>query len=179
MNTIHEAQTLTTIRLSDVQKMVMTKIIGSATPETAHEEISDGRNLVAARNILGKLGLIEFTEGTADVTDEGKKVMKDENLIDDSEELTSDGQVYSQAKDLRDLEDKDREGTAPPEGGAPEDEFGGDELDLGGEEGADKESGEDDRNLDLGESMDSLKLIQEIAKVEATIRKINEMNKKP
>ena len=176
MNTIYEAQTLTTIRLSDVQKMVMTKIIGSATPETAHEEISDGRNLVAARNILGKLGLIEFTEGTAAVSAEGKKVMKDENLIDDSEQLTSDGQQYSQAKEPSDLKDKDQEGMAPPEGGEPEDELGGDELDLGGEEGTDEEGSEDD--LDLGESMDSLKLIQEIAKVEATIRKINEVNKK-
>lgn len=140
MKKITETRTLSTIHLSDMQKSVLSKIIGSATPETAVEEISDGRNMVANRDILLKLGLIQTTERDAVVTDAGKEVMRDENLIDDSDQLTQDGQQYSQAKDPNDLKDTE-DGMADPgiEGpaGAEDPMAGGeDDMGMGGEEPA-------------------------------------------
>ena len=143
MKNISETRTLSTIHLSDTQKAVLSKIIGSATPETALEEISDGRNMVAARDILQKLGLIEVTDRDASITDEGNEVMKDENLVDDMGELTQDGQQYSQVKKPEDMKDTE-DGMADPGIEGPEgqedpmamDPMGDEEPDpsLGGEE---------------------------------------------
>ena len=151
MKKITETRTLSTIHLSDMQKSVLSKIIGSATPETAIEEISDGRNMVANRDILIDLKLIQTTEKDAVVTDAGKEVMRDENLIDDSDQLTQDGQQYSQAKDPNDLKDTEDGMADPdiegPEGAGVEDPMAGDEPDLdltGGEEPAP----EDDLSLE-------------------------------
>lgn len=126
-----EKQILTTIRLSGTQKAVLTKIIASSTEEQAYEQISDGRNLVAARDILKKLGLIEFEEGSATVTDTGKQVMKDENLLDDSDQLTDEGQQFAQSDGTTEIKQQPQ-GQAPME---PAPEEGGDDLGLGDEEG--------------------------------------------
>ena len=146
MKNISETRTLSTIHLSDMQKSVLSKIIGSATPETALEEISDGRNMVAARDILQDLKLIAFDERQASVTDEGNEVMKDENLVDDMGELTQDGQQYSQAKkpeDFKDTEDGMADpGIEGPEG--QEDPLAGEEPDLG----LGDQEGEDDLSLE-------------------------------
>ena len=127
---LSEKQILTTIRLSSVQKEVLTKIIAAPSEELAYEQISDGRNLVAARDILAKLKLIEFTEGSATVTDSGKKVMKDENLIDDSDQLTPDGEQFVQAQNASDTQ-KPQAGAEPTEPAAgAAGSGGGDDLDL-------------------------------------------------
>lgn len=164
MDKITEAQTITNIHLSDTQKVVLTKIIASATPTTAHEAISDGRNLVEARNLLAKLGLIQFDQGTAAVTPEGEEVMRDENLIDEMGQLTPDGEQYSQVEDPNDLRDE-KQGVAPPDAGAPEQPVGG-EQDV-------------DLELDIGESVNSLNLIREIAVMEATVRNVRRLNNLP
>jgi hypothetical protein len=95
MNILNEKRTLTTIRLTDNQKKVMTRIVASATEVLAAEEISKGRQLVTARDLLVKLGLIEFHAGSATLTPEGEKIMKDTNLTDDMGELTEDGNKFA------------------------------------------------------------------------------------
>jgi hypothetical protein len=95
MNILNEKRTLTTIRLTDNQKKVMTRIVASATEVLAAEEISKGRQLVTARDLLVKLGLIEFRDGYAALTPEGEKIMKDTNLTDDMGELTDDGNKFA------------------------------------------------------------------------------------
>lgn len=147
MKNISETRTLSTIHLSDTQKSVLSKIIGSATPETAIEEISDGRNMVAARDILQDLKLIDFDERRASVTDEGREVMRDENLIDGSDQLTQDGQQYSQTDKPGEMDDQEGgmadPGIEGPEG--QEDPMGADPM--AGEEpdmGMDGQEGEDD-----------------------------------
>lgn len=87
-------QLLRSIRLTDNMKKVMTKIIAAPTPEVAAMEISRGQNLVAARDILARLGMIDYDDhdNTASVTDTGLETLKHENLVDDSGQLTPDGQ---------------------------------------------------------------------------------------
>jgi len=95
MNIINEKRTLTTVRLTENQKKVMTRIVASATEVLAAEEISKGRALVTARDLLVKLGLIEYRDGYAALTPEGEKIMKDSNLIDDMGELTEEGNKFA------------------------------------------------------------------------------------
>ena len=95
MNLINEKRTLTTVRLTDNQKKVMTMILSSATEKLAAENISAGRQLITARDILSKLGLIEFRDGYAALTPEGEKLLKDYNLIDDMGELSDEGSKFA------------------------------------------------------------------------------------
>lgn len=88
---------LSTIVLSSNQKKVLAKIIASATPKLAGEAINGDRNLVAAREQLAKLGAIEFVGSEASVTDIGERLAREENLIDEMGELTTDGQAFAQA----------------------------------------------------------------------------------
>lgn len=152
-----EKEILTTIRLSGVQKSVLAKIVAAATPEVGYEQISNGRNFVAARDILKKLGLIDFSEGTASMTEAGNKVMKDENLMDDTGQLTSDGQSYVEAETPNDIK-KPQAGTADPLAD-PEAMGAEDDLGLDGEEGA----GDEDP-FSLDEPMESISLIQKANK---------------
>ena len=95
MRILDEKRVLSTVRLTENQKKVMTRIVASATEKLAAEEISKGRNLVAARDMLVKLGMIEFREGHAALTSDGEQVMKDSNLIDDMGSLTEEGNKFA------------------------------------------------------------------------------------
>lgn len=95
MNLINEKRTLTTVRLTDNQKKVMTRIVSSATEKLAAQEISKGRKFITARDILDKLGMIDFRDGSAMLTDQGEQLMKDYNLIDDMGELTDEGSMFA------------------------------------------------------------------------------------
>lgn len=103
MKQISEVQILPTVHLSDSQKIVMTKIIASPTEQVALEEINNGRNLVAATKELEDLKLIDVSPTSVKVTDTGLDVMKDENLIDDTGELTSVGQQYASVQKIEDV----------------------------------------------------------------------------
>ena len=103
MTKLKETQTLSTVHLSDTQKVVITKIIASPTEQVAIEEISKGRNLVAAKEALVNLGLIEVSDNSITVTNIGHQVMADENLTDESGELTSTGQKYAAVQKPNDL----------------------------------------------------------------------------
>jgi len=121
-----EKQILTTLQLSGVQKTLLAKITAAATPEVAYEQISDGRNFVANRDTLKRLGLISFEEGSASVTEAGKKVMRDENLMDPSDQLTKDGQQYVQVENPNDII-RSKSGTSVADADRPEADSGADE----------------------------------------------------
>jgi hypothetical protein len=95
MKIIIEKEILPTIRLTNTQKEVMTRIIAAPTEKLAAEQIMKGRNKIAARDILIDLQLIEADHKAALVTPEGIQVMKDYNLLDDQEQLTDEGSTYA------------------------------------------------------------------------------------
>lgn len=73
----------------------MTRIHVAPTDKVALDEISGDRQLIAARDILAKLGLIQFSNTSASITDDGKEVMESSYLIDESGELTDEGQKFA------------------------------------------------------------------------------------
>ena len=87
-------QLLRSLRLTTNMQKVMAKILAAPTPAAAAAEISKGQNLVAARDILMKIGLITYKEqpDEATVTDQGQQVLRDENITDESGQLTDQGQ---------------------------------------------------------------------------------------
>jgi len=95
MDIINEKRTLTTVRLTSNQKKAMTRIVASATEKVAAEEVSKGRGLVAARDLLVKLGMIEYRDGYAALTTDGEQLLKDSNLIDDMGSLTEEGNKFA------------------------------------------------------------------------------------
>jgi len=92
---ILEAEILPTVRLTNTQKEVMTRIIAAPTEKLAAEQIMDGRNMIAARDILIDLRLIVADHKAAVVTPEGEQVMKDYNLLDEQGQLTDEGTTYA------------------------------------------------------------------------------------
>lgn len=110
--------------LTDAQKQVMTKLAKAPTPTVALTEISDGRKLVAARDMLDKLDLIDFDENEAEITDQGWDLMRDLNLVDEAGELTDEGIGY--ASEGEDVPQSPSEPAGQPETGG-EGEGGGEE----------------------------------------------------
>jgi hypothetical protein len=86
---------LTGIHPTENQKRVLAKIIAAPNPKVAGEEISGDENIIAARNILMKLGVITFSAGTAELTDKGQQIAQDENIADESGELTDVGNALA------------------------------------------------------------------------------------
>ena len=118
---LFEKRILTTVRLTEHQKTVMAMILASPEGNLPDEDISKGPNLKQARDLLIQLSLITNDgENKYSVTEQGQKVAKDENIVDDSGELTEFGQGLAYP---------DEENTAEPEaaepggfGGGPSDE---------------------------------------------------------
>lgn len=105
---------LTAVHPTDNQKRVLALIANAATPSVAAQSISTDANLVAARNMLMKLGAITFSNGEAEMTDRGTKVATDENIIDQSGQLTPAGQQLV-GSDTQGQPKKDQE-TPPADG---------------------------------------------------------------
>lgn len=95
---VNEARTSAIIRPTNNQKKVLAKIIAAPTPEVAASEISQGRALVTARDMLAKLGLITIEDNKASVTDLGEEIMRNQNIIDDARQLTPDGEKLAYDK---------------------------------------------------------------------------------
>ena len=90
---LFEKRILTTIRLTEHQKIVLAKILASPEGNLPDEDISRGPNLKQARDLLIQLDMITNDgENKYSVTDKGQKIAKDENIIDDTGELTEQGQ---------------------------------------------------------------------------------------
>ena len=88
---LNEIKMLSGIHPTDNQKRVLAKIIAAPNPKVAGEEISGNENIIAARNILMKLGVITFSAGAAELTDKGEQIAQDENIADASGQLTDVG----------------------------------------------------------------------------------------
>jgi len=94
------------IKLTDTQKRAMAKVVAAATPKIAADEVSGNQNLIAARDMLVKLGLMTFAPGNATLTDQGNKVMKDYALVDDAGQLTDDGETFAHTNEEGQPEEK-------------------------------------------------------------------------
>jgi hypothetical protein len=85
-------QTLSTIHLTQNQQLVLALIASSKDkPATAAINVSTGQNLVAARNMLMKFGVISYTPSKAMLTPKGEQLAKDNDLIDDAGTITEKG----------------------------------------------------------------------------------------
>lgn len=114
---------LRTVHLSDFQKKVLAIIKASPTPQVAFEELQnqppeEERNIVGARDMLQKLGLIEIGDHTLEITSKGENVMRDEYLVDEMGELTAEAQKYlddaSGNQAAQDQQDADMAGMDEP-----------------------------------------------------------------
>lgn len=92
---LNEIRMLSGIHPTDNQKSVIAKIVAAPNPKVAGEEISGNANMIAARNILMKLGVLTFSAGAAELTDKGQQIAKDENITDDSGQLTDVGNALA------------------------------------------------------------------------------------
>lgn len=125
------------------QKRVLAKIAAAPTPVVAGTEISKDANLVAARNLLMKLGLITFADGSAEMTEKGQQVAADENIVDQSGELSSVGQelAYTDAQGNKTGDQAAATPPAPPPGADQAmPQMGGGQQAAGGDDGLSLES---------------------------------------
>jgi len=84
---------LQTITLSTFQKQVIALIVAARTPKVAAVDIAANHNLQTARDILAKLGVITFTDADAHLTDKGTQLAVEEDIADESGQLTDAGQA--------------------------------------------------------------------------------------
>lgn len=98
MKNIQEVRVLTTLRLSETQKIVMSRVINAPNEYIAYENVNEGPNMVAALKELVHLGMMEAGDGTLTMTDSGMSVLQNENIVDESGQLTQDGMKYAEMK---------------------------------------------------------------------------------
>jgi len=114
---LFEKRILTTIRLTQNQMQVLAMILASPEGNLPDEDISRGPNLKQARDLLIQLDMITNDgENKYSVTEKGKKVAKDENIVDDMGELTELGQGLAYPD-----EDKKEPDPSSPGPGGPSD----------------------------------------------------------
>lgn len=84
---------LNTIHPTESQLKILATIVSlQDKPVEAAEEISVGANMVAARNLLMKLNLITYSPDSAALTDQGARLARDHDIVDDNGQLTDKGQ---------------------------------------------------------------------------------------
>lgn len=115
MKNLNERMHHDTIQLSGAQKYVLSKLIAVETPLNAYEAVSRGKNVVAARDMLTKLGLMTFSENDAQITEQGKEAMRKENLLDEMGELTEEGQIWGFANSPEEAAQAEHAQTGKPE----------------------------------------------------------------
>lgn len=106
------------------QKRVLAKIIAAPTATVASEELSKDPNLVAARNMLMRLGVISLVNNEATLTDKGQQIATEENICDQSGQLTHVGQqlAYTNSRNQPDGDQAaapQQQPRAPAAGGMP------------------------------------------------------------
>lgn len=119
---LNEVRILSAIHPTDNQKRILAKIVAAPTSKVGGEDISNDVNLVAARNILVKLGLIAFNNGEATLTDQGTQVAQDENIIDQTGALTPTGEALAFTTPAGN-EDRDTAGEAQTDQSIPTESF--------------------------------------------------------
>ena len=83
------------VRLTNTQKNVLLSIYTAPTPEAAYDVTTGSENVVVARKQLRSIGLINVDDGNAraGVTDSGQEALINANLIDETGQVTEDGEV--------------------------------------------------------------------------------------
>lgn len=71
------------IQPTETQKTVLAVILNAATPRIAAEDLSSTPNLHTAAEILNKLGVIRFDRTSAELTDAGITLAREENITDE------------------------------------------------------------------------------------------------
>lgn len=83
---------LKSFRPTTTQKQVIATILSAPTPTVAAGTIASKPNMKTARDLLGQLGLITFTDKGAGLTDKGLALARDEGIADEGGQLTDLGQ---------------------------------------------------------------------------------------
>lgn len=144
---LNESRIIPVVHPTTNQSAVLAKIASAPTPKLAASNISDSPNLAAARDMLQKMGLITLNDEGAFLTDQGKEVMVNQNLMDPSGGLTQDGQ---------NLANDGKQGPPQPAPGADLDVGMDMGTDIGGDVGgAGETSDKGDVSLDLDLDDDS------------------------
>jgi hypothetical protein len=108
------------VSLSATQKFVLTQLVAAETPLNAYQAVSQGANVVTARDQLTKAGLMTYQEvpqQLAEITEAGRQNLVQENLIDEmTGELTEEGQIYGYAKTPEEAAEKVKSTTTQPDG---------------------------------------------------------------
>lgn len=121
---------LSTIQPTKNQLKVLAIIAANQEkPNIAVQQLSHDQNLIAARNLLMQWNAIEFGQNKASLTDTGTKIATDNNIIDDSGQLTDMGQKLL-PQDVDQPQGADN--NTPVDLGAPPTDEMGDEMGLGG-----------------------------------------------
>lgn len=103
---LYETRVLTNVRLTQHQMEILAKVAASPEGVVPDEDISKDRNYTAARQLLTKLGLLTNDgEDKYSISETGQKVAKDENIVDETGQLTELGNKLAY---------KDDEDEAPP-----------------------------------------------------------------
>lgn len=120
---------LKSFRPTTTQKQVIATILSAPTPTVAAGTIASTPNMKVARNLLGQLGLITFTDNTVGLTDSGLKLARDEGIADEGGQLTDMGQQLVGSQGASQTNNMGVPGEEPPIGGVP---AGGPDDALGG-----------------------------------------------
>jgi len=96
-HSLKEQRIVKNYSLTDAQKEVLTRTINAANPKVAGAEIAGKPKHVTARDMLAKYGLIDWDKdtGALEVTEKGIETMQNENLVDETGELTDEGKKYA------------------------------------------------------------------------------------
>lgn len=93
-------QHLSSINLTDHQKMVLAKAAqAGAIDEPSRVQLADDK-FITARDLLDELGIIDYSHETdlIQITQNGVTIMQQDNIIDESNQLTDDGKAYAEEK---------------------------------------------------------------------------------
>lgn len=153
--------TLHTVNLTAHQKEVLVRIYTSPTPEIAKAETEFDEKNIAAADMLHDLEAIEITDEGAKVTATGIDLMRQQGLIDDSDQLTQEAEQYKAGDGTNTTDDVDM--------GGAEGDFG--DMDL--------DSGEDlsiDNEFDFGSDEDQTKaegfsLLKSLTRLSENVKK--------
>ena len=95
-----EARVLTQVRLTDNQKQALAVLLSNPEGRVHDDEISSNRNKAGARDVLLKLGLLARGEDDwIEITDKGRQVAEDENLVVDAQ-LSPEGEKFASKTDI-------------------------------------------------------------------------------
>lgn len=105
---LFEVQIAEVVRPNNNQKRILAKIAASPTSSVAANEISTGQNIVVARDTLMKMGLITMNNNSAEMTERGRQVAQEENILDAEGNLTQAGKqwAYTDAEGEFDTQDQ-------------------------------------------------------------------------